>query len=423
MTEVTPTADQNREVMEALNELRSEVEKKSVDPVKVDKIQTHLDKVEEKLVKAEKEKQALEEANKSLEEKSAKLERDMTAYGNTTAEIKEQLQNLAKAHARHNNAGGRTEKAAEVKAFDKYGQFGKEGMDATEAKALISSDTTQGGVLIPYDYQIEISKNITEVSALRTVARVMTTSRNEVVIPARTALLSGGWVGSTETLSSTSQSSYGDNTINVNNIRIQVPVNRDTVSDSVFDIQAEVLSDVGERFAQIEGAGFITGTGAKMPEGILNNPNIQQFTSKSASTITADALILLTGELKTGYDPRWLFNRQTLAYIRTMKTTGSGEYIFQQGLPGQALSSAVPSTVLGDPFLITPDMPSIAAGALPVAYGDFKRGYRIADNTSMFMYRDDVTGLKDNNINFFFFKRVGGIVLLPEAIKLMLVSA
>ena len=96
----------------------------------------------------------------------------------------------------------------------------------------------------------------------------------------------------------------------------------------------------------------------------------------------------LTGELKVGYNPLFGFNRQTLAFLRTLKGT-NGQYLWQA-----SLGEGAPGTIAGLPYAVMQDMPSIATNALSVILGDFARGYQIIDRTGTAVIRDDYTRKK-----------------------------
>ena len=67
-------------------------------------------------------------------------------------------------------------------------------------------------------------------------------------------------------------------------------------------------------------------------------------------------------------------------------------------------------------------MPDIASGALPVIYGDFKRGYTITDRTGLVIIRDDLTQARQAIILLTFHKYTTGQVVLDEAFKALLIK-
>ena len=66
------------------------------------------------------------------------------------------------------------------------------------------------------------------------------------------------------------------------------------------------------------------------------------------------------------------------------------------------------------------DMPVVAANALAMAYGDFKKGYTIVDRIGMRVIRDEVTSKPF--VKFYTIKRTGGDVVTEEAIKIQKIA-
>jgi HK97 family phage major capsid protein len=129
----------------------------------------------------------------------------------------------------------------------------------------------------------------------------------------------------------------------------------------------------------------------------------------------------LVHSIKSEYsrNATFVFNRSTLAEIRKLKDT-AGQYVFQAGM---MLTSGVPNSVLGFPYIQATDMPSVGAGNFPIAFGDFSRGYMIVDRIAMAVLRDPFTQATSGNVRYIARRRVGGQVILPEAIVKQKVSA
>jgi HK97 family phage major capsid protein len=62
-------------------------------------------------------------------------------------------------------------------------------------------------------------------------------------------------------------------------------------------------------------------------------------------------------------------------------------------------------------------MPNIGAGATPIAFGDFRRGYLVADRAGVRVLRDPYSAKP--YVLFYTTKRVGGGVEDYDAIKLL----
>jgi HK97 family phage major capsid protein len=240
-------------------------------------------------------------------------------------------------------------------------------------------------------------------------------------LPRRTALLAATWEDEEQTAAPATGLQYGLIEVFTKGLRAIVDISNDMLEDSAFDMGAEIESEVSEQFAVSEGAAFVNGAGPGQPQGFLQSSDVtnQAIHSGAATSLTADAFISLFHAVKTAYARNgvWAMNRQTVGLARQLKDS-VGQYLFMMGLP-----NGTPNTFLGSPYVEVPDMPAVAAGAYPVAFGDFNRGYSLVDRISMQMLRDPYTHAASNNVRYLFRRRLGGQVTMAEAIFPMLISA
>jgi HK97 family phage major capsid protein len=300
----------------------------------------------------------------------------------------------------------------EVKAWDKLMRKGEKAMTLEEMKLLSIGDDTTGGYLAPVEYVRELIKGIVEYSAMRTLARIRTTSQRGIQWPLRTGTFAARRVAELGTRSETPGLTYGLKEIPTHEYYAVVDISMASLEDSAFDLETELNMEFTEQFGVAEGADFVAHTGVGGPEGYMFNTNIASINSGIADDISADGLIELLYAPKTFYANNGTFtlNRQTLKTLRQLKD-GNGNYIWQ---PGLALNR--PNTILERPYVEFPDMPDIAAGAYPIAFGDFRRGYVIVDRLEMAVQRDPFTQASAGAVRFHARKRVGGQVVLSEAI-------
>jgi HK97 family phage major capsid protein len=73
--------------------------------------------------------------------------------------------------------------------------------------------------------------------------------------------------------------------------------------------------------------------------------------------------------------------------------------------------------------VLATDMPDIGGSAKPIAFGDFSRAYTIVDRVNLSVMRDPYSQATSGNIRYVARRRVGGTVVLPEAIRLQNISA
>jgi HK97 family phage major capsid protein len=104
-------------------------------------------------------------------------------------------------------------------------------------------------------------------------------------------------------------------------------------------------------------------------------------------------------------------NRKTQSAVRKFKDS-TGNYLWQPPAVTTGKSS-----LIGFPIADTEDMPDVAANALSIAFGDFRRGYLIVDRAGVRLIRDPFTAKP--YILFYTTKRVGGGVQDFDAIKLL----
>lgn len=400
-----------KEINNAVDEIRNIVNEKglsvedkgklnALDLDKVDKINTFLDEQETKnqanQVALKTAETAAEETKERMDVLEAELARKIAQPGE----------------------GKNYKESEEYKALQGFIIVGP-GDISREEKALMRTDSDNaGGYLVTGETDNMITKAITEISNIRSIARVRTITKKSLEMPIRKTVLDANYEGEAET-GGEDASTYGAETLTAFRLTVTVPITMDQLMNSSFDMESEIMSDAAEGFAQKEGNRFVLGTGVKQPEGFTTNAEIlaNVRTSSTSATIDAEDVILLTGDLKVGYDPTYVMNRTTLANLRTKKSTG-GDFLWQPGMNGP-----VANTINGFPYILAQDMPDIAANSLSIAFGDFRRGYTIVDRTGVSVIRDDVTSKKAAVVEFTIHRWNYGQVTLPEAIKLLKTAA
>ena len=403
------------EAFKQTNDARlAEIEKKgSADVVtrdKLDRIETSLSKYEslnQKLVQAE---LAAKNASETAADLAAKLNRMGSSKSAPEAdEVKARANDWMRAVVRSIARGDGALSESERKSLDGV---------AAEMKSLSLSPDTLGGYLAPTEYVREIIKGVVEVTPFRAVARTRQTTQKAIQLPKRTGTFSAQWVQEQGTRSETTGLTYGMDEIPTHEMYALVDITNQMLEDAAFNMEAEVRAEATEQFAKAEGAAFLSGSGVGRPFGFLNNASIATVNSGAAAALTADGLLSVYYSIKTEYARAavWMLNRSTIGQIRRLKD-GDGEYLWAPGLAG-----GVPNTINGAPYVEAADMPDVGASAKPVAFGDFRRGYVIVDRIAMEMLRDPYTQATSGAVRMIFRRRVGGQVVLPEAIVLQNVA-
>ena len=150
---------------------------------------------------------------------------------------------------------------------------------------------------------------------------------------------------------------------------------------------------------------FIPSAAGGAPSGV---------TAASATAITADELISLVYSLKAPYrsKAKFLMNDATVAAIRKLKDL-NGVYVWQP-----ALTAGEPDRLLGYPLYTSPKVPTMAAGARAIAFGDFSC-YWIADRAGRTIKRLNELYATNGQVGFTCTERVDGTLILSEGIKIL----
>ena len=388
-----------QEVHGAIGELRQEIEKKSVDPDKVERLNKALDDYEEKSQKIVADAKSAEAREVELKERLDALELDLSRGG------------------AGNGADYRN--GAEFKAMESFVRDGKSAVGKEEQKSMLRTDVaTNGGVLVPSILDNEIIKGIEEVSDTRSVVRVRTVGGKTLDMPVRKGIPTATYEGEGKAAKE-SASSYGSEQATAWRQTFTTPITRDMLMDSAFNMETEMFSDAQLAFAVGEGRNVITGDGVKKPEGILSNAAVlaNKLVTASSGLIDADTVMKIAGELKTGFNPMYAFTRQTLATLRTLKGS-DGHYLWQPGMSG-----AVAAQLAGYNYRLMQDVPQIAGGNYAVIFGDFFRGYTMVDRASTEVIRDDYTMSDENIVRFTFHRYNTGRVTLSDAFAVVQIKA
>ena len=197
-----------------------------------------------------------------------------------------------------------------------------------------------------------------------------------------------------------------------------IKVSDELLEDTQFDLEGYLAEQLASAIAAAEEEAFCTGNGTGKPTGIFTaatgDPAI---TTAAADKITADEIIDLIYSLKAPYrrNARFYLNDSTIKVIRKLKD-GTGNYIWQP-----ALMEGQPDRLCGYPVEAT-QAPTIAAGALVIAFGDLGY-YWIADRTDMDIRRLNELYAENGQVGFRGSRRVDGKLVQTEAVKLLKMHA
>ncbi|MGV8832162.1 MAG: phage major capsid protein [Devosia sp.] len=300
----------------------------------------------------------------------------------------------------------------ERKAFADFMRSG----DTSEVKSLGYASPSSGGILAPEQVATSILEKVAEFSPVRSLAQTISMSGPLLQLPRLVDEVEPVPVGETAARTE-DEPTFDQIDLKPFEMAVIVPVTRILLEDAQIDLTGYLSNHVARRFGQKEATWFVNGNGTTQAEGVLTSTEVA---AHEVAAITGDDLIDLFYSIKTAYSSNgtWLMNRMTMAVVRKLKDT-DGSYIWERGI-----AAGQPPQLLGRPVYEAVDMPNIAAEATPIVFGDFATGYAIADRTGFEIIRDDLTGAGNGIVKLHARRRVGGRIIMGEALtKLKLAAA
>lgn len=303
------------------------------------------------------------------------------------------------------------------------------GERASIQAAMSEGDNSSGGYLAPVEWDRKIQKAQRALSPMRRLSQVVTSGRAAYSTLWSNDQFGSGWVGETASRPATTAGTFTPLVFPAGEIYAQPAVTQRLLDDSAVNIEDWLGTNLSDEFSRQEGVAFVAGDGLNKPMGFLQyapgglaeaaHPAgaLGSTPSGDAAAIKTDALVDLKYGLGAPYrqNATWVMNSSTAAVIAKLKD-GQGNYVWRE-----ALLASEPATLLGRPVEIDENMPNIAAGAFPIAFGDFERGYLVNDRVGVRILRDPYTNKPF--VSFYATKRVGGGVLDPRAIRVLKVAA
>ena len=278
----------------------------------------------------------------------------------------------------------------------------------------IGSDS-EGGFLVPDEYEGQLIQALQEANMLRNMCNVITTSYGDRKIPVVASHGSAAWMDE-ESAFTESDEGFTQVTLSAYKLGTMLKVSDELLNDSYFDLEAYIASEFARRIGAAEEEAFLTGNGTGKPTGLLNATGGASLgvTAASATAITLDEVVDLYHSLKSAYrkNASFLVNDATVKAIRKLKD-GQGQYLWTP-----SVIAGTPDTILNRPVITSQYMPVAATGEKTVLFGDFKY-YWIADRQGRTFKRLNELYAANGQVGFLVSQRLDAKLILPEAIKVL----
>lgn len=299
------------------------------------------------------------------------------------------------------------------------------------ASATSTGTGSAGGFALPEILERNIARLSLDISDIRSIATVRTVGSTDYKELFDVNGAAFEWVGETDTRNQTNTSDLAEVAPTFGMASAKPQATEESLDDLFFDVEGWLVQTASEAIAQGEGAAFVSGNGTKKPTGYLAGPTpvttadssrafgtLQYFAGGQASALptSLDPLYDMVYGLRARYrrNARWVGGKLVFSGVRKLKDT-TNQYLWQP-----AVAAGQPDMLMGYPVTEAEDVPVVAANAFPLAFGDFREGYLIADRVGMRITRDEIT--TPGYVKFYIRRRVGGKIRNSQAIKLLKIA-
>lgn len=302
----------------------------------------------------------------------------------------------------------------------------------TRSSATVTSTGAAGGYALPEILERQIARLSVDISPIRQIATVRQVGGTDYKELFDINGAGFEWVGETDTRNQTNTPDLAEVAPTFGMASAKPQASEESLDDLFFNVEQWLIDSAAEAIGQGEGAAFVSGNGTKKPTGFLAGPTpvttsdasrafgtLQYIASGQASAMptSLDTLYDVIYSLRARYrrNANWVSSKLVLASLRKYKDS-QNQYLWQP-----SLTAGQPDTFMGYSVVEAEDMPAVAANAFPLAFGDFKEGYLIADRVGMRITRDEIT--TPGYVKFYVRRRTGGKLRNTQAIKLLKIAA
>ena len=393
--------------------------------------------MEAKLAKMDRDIEAMNEAKGRLEKIETRLSRPGAGAGSDGQRATPEAEGYKSAFLQWVRNPGDPERrtalqqrAKALQAVESKAFGGDDGFEARAAQTVTSTGSA-GGFALPEVIERQIARLSVDISPIRGIAMVRTVGSPDYKELFDVNGAAFEWVGETDARNQTNTPDMAEVAPTFGMASAKPQASEESLDDLFFNVEQWLIDSAAEAIAQGEGAAFVAGNGTKKPTGFLAGPTpvatadasrafgtLQYIAGGQAAALptNVDVFLDMVYALRARYraNANWVTSKLILAGMRKYKDT-TGQYLWQP-----SNQAGQPSTFLGFPVVEAEDMPTVAANAFPLAFGDFREGYLIADRIGMRMTRDEITS--PGFVKFYVRKRVGGRIRNSQAIKLLKIA-
>lgn len=294
--------------------------------------------------------------------------------------------------------------------------------EALRRGQVVGTDSA-GGYLTPETFSTEVIKTMKYYGGMMEAAKILTTNEgNPFHMTTRDSTAMKAVLIAEATAASTASLTFGRKTLDAYKYTTNVfTISNELIQDSIVSAEQEIIEVSGEMFGRGFNEAFTIADGSSKPLGLVSglaalgsNAGIGK-TGASTTAVTYADLVDLKYSVNKAYqgNAKWMFNYLTEGVVRKL-VDSTGQPIWTMG----NIQNGSPDTILGNPYIINDDMANPAAGAVPIAFGDFKKAYTIRMVRGVGLRRLTELYATSDEVGFVSFMRADGDLMDTKAAKL-----
>jgi HK97 family phage major capsid protein len=167
-----------------------------------------------------------------------------------------------------------------------------EGLDPVVKNALKIGTDSEGGYLVPDEFERTLVEALEEENIFRRLAKVITTASGDRKIPVVASKGTASWIDEEGAIPE-SDDSFGQVSIGAYKLGTMIKVSEELLNDSVFELEPYISREFARRIGNKEEEAFFIGDGSGKPTGILAATGGAQLgvTTAGSTSITIDEVL------------------------------------------------------------------------------------------------------------------------------------
>jgi len=315
-------------------------------------------------------------------------------------------------------------KSYEIRSTEEYAAaFGEymlngEHTSPSALRAIGEASGAGGTVVPPVEYDQQLMSKIQTLSALRGVCKIMNCGSFQRNIAVEATQMAVGWTAEA-TAPGLSSNTYAATTLTPKRLAGLLLASNELIEDAgarSFNFQSMILEQAARRLAEVEEAGFMTGTGASnQPVGITTDAALTSSScGKLSSTVTVANIFDWIYSLPRQYrkNASILINDNTASIIRQLPNITGG---LTNMMWVNSTDQSEPDRLMGIPVHITAALDSVGASKVIGLIGDFGN-YCVIGQRANFEMKVLRERYADTNQTGYFFQNRVDIALTNAAL-------